>query len=266
MFLASAVGCSASSKQPGGQPEICQRYLACAAIATPDALPVLQANLGPNTLCWTSGPDAARDCERSCASGLSSLRLIADSPMCGCRASEECMDAGRSVCDATTGHCVACLRHGDCPVGRICRYNGDYKTSLGVPECLPCSNSWCTPGYRSCLNAADPMAPRCVECMDDVDCQSGATCDRSSHRCQPPQSVTCLEVAVCLLTPNDCRGESNCCHRDKSRIGEEFYQCVRDRCLSECLGLRNPDNPLVLPACKTCLEAACQQTFTACLS
>jgi hypothetical protein len=98
--------------------------------------------------------------------------------------------AGKNVCEPSSGRCVQCVEHSDCPVTTpICSAN----------MCVPC-----TPG-PSCM-MRDPSKPvcdtasgSCVECLGSDNCTGDPKkpiCHPDEHKCYP-----CVADGECAAKP-----------------------------------------------------------------
>jgi MYXO-CTERM domain-containing protein len=112
------------------------------------------------------------------------VSLVPVSGRCGpdCTAKgATCPDAAappeNTLCDTTTGACVACLSDTDCDDGDECTddacVTGLCETVSSAPG-TPCSTGVCD---------GATTAPACVECVGDEDCGAGEDCDEVTHAC-----------------------------------------------------------------------------------
>ncbi|MBV1858138.1 MAG: hypothetical protein KUG77_06970 [Nannocystaceae bacterium] len=70
----STAGPSGSSGETGGESEVCDAYLRCAADLTPEIFETLLDTYGPSGTCWAGGDAGAAElCVDSCEAGLQSL-------------------------------------------------------------------------------------------------------------------------------------------------------------------------------------------------
>jgi hypothetical protein len=53
--------------------DVCDSYIRCAGVASPETLPSLISTYGPKGTCWSSGESIAATCIEACAEGLSQL-------------------------------------------------------------------------------------------------------------------------------------------------------------------------------------------------
>jgi hypothetical protein len=122
------------SAGPGGR-EVCDRYIQCIAVTTPNGLPDAQAGFGDDSACWSNGPDDAELCAQACQTGLDQAHeafpleekcyaCLVDSE---CAADERCLkgdctttDCGdgivdaEEVCDFTEGCALDCQGGTNC--------------------------------------------------------------------------------------------------------------------------------------------------------
>jgi hypothetical protein len=128
--------------------------------------------------CGTSGWASAPRCS---VDGRSVLRDWAER---GC--------AGGACTSATRVETTACA-DGTCVDGQCGRDCGDGVCAPGEEDCASC------PGDCSCWDPSAPVCSpqgRCVGCVDDGDCPSGATCQAGScasgcHQCSPADAWRC---------------------------------------------------------------------------
>lgn len=74
---------------------VCDAYLQCASVVTPEGLGPLLDTYGPDGTCWESTQDVADQCEIACDSGLEQLRMAyPDEAACGEQADGTAEDTG----------------------------------------------------------------------------------------------------------------------------------------------------------------------------
>jgi hypothetical protein len=219
-----------------GDREICDRYLACAAAASPVILPELQQGYGASGSCWENGP--AEQCLTACRKGLSQLRAAAHAePACACREDAECLEPGRSTCDPLNGVCGACDSSDGCPYQEACYRSPEGSGCASCYELLATDTEGCGQGAADSpdLWSAAPVClfdqgtPTCIECRDTMDCMGGE-CDPITHRCSN-RNPNCMGIWECLRhAPVECAVGGSCCSQDRCPSAGTYVQCMATHC------------------------------------
>lgn len=219
----------AETETGGAEPtrEVCEKYLDCIAVATPEALPGAQMGFGPNGTCWDGPPESIEQCIAACVAGLDTLRLTnLDVPQCvDCIDAAEC--AGELVC--YEGQCV----DGYCGDGivdddEVCDDPNDYYCEgcefHQYLQCNPFSGKGCDPG-EECIYGYNNGGTPCVQ-GDLPGLGDGATCDPwNGDYCGP--GLTCADASLIAGCPGDgcCTLVCNTQEPDECPNGRE---CVPD--------------------------------------
>ncbi|WP_434419197.1 hypothetical protein [Nannocystis pusilla] len=224
----------------GAEPsrEVCDAYLDCLAVTSPEQLPQAQEGFGPMGTCWQGTPESMQQCIDACATALGQQHeLFPDEPKCfeceetaDCPAGERCTDRGcvvpmcgdgivddGEVCDFPEGGCQpGCdgplcnpFNHAPCPEGTACGFlwfEGDLHASCVDPEPLPvgtpCGSSpedLCGAG-QICVSA--PFALDCADtfcCTPLCNLQDGALCPNGGE-CDDFLAMTIFgnQVGICV--------------------------------------------------------------------
>lgn len=229
---------------PGGA--ICPRYLACAAVAAPEALPSLQQGYGPSGTCWKADPTM---CETACRAGLDSLRRTtgANKPECGCRDDGECTNASNPVCDLMSGRCAACSGTKGCMKDRTaCVREYDDNNKRFNYSCVACSGQ---PGSESV-------------CIDPFAGSFACTFSGGLPTCRPNGGggMPCFAVAFCLgSAPIGCAERADCCGQSMTPAAGALYRCAAKSC-PVCISARAAFGG----PCMDCLRVNCPNEQKAC--
>jgi hypothetical protein len=173
-----------------GSHEICDRYLACVAVTTPNGLPALQQGYGQNGTCWRGTAVEAQQCLQACAVALSQSRqAFVDKTECACRADSECLEKDLHVCDTITGRCQACNKSSQCAAGKSC-----YSPVGDEAVCKECGQT-----SLGCSPLVDPVSCNAV--------------------------VACIDNS-----PTECPGNATCCSQSRCPDAKGYWQCLREKC------------------------------------
>ena len=136
--------------------ELCERYLDCIAVASPETLPTAQMGFGEGGTCWQGNADTAQQCIEACQAGLEQYNeAYPDEPKCGlCQAHDECDATAGELCHL--GKCtVTTCSDGIVDEMEICDSQpGCDDDCQGPRECNPLTNYGC-PLMRRCEVTAD---------------------------------------------------------------------------------------------------------------
>lgn len=246
----------------------CERYLSCAAIASPATLPTLLEGYGPNGTCFRDGEDAV--CESACLRGLSQLRTSSVAPECGCDSDAECMETGAPYCDVTTRRCGECKSSDGCGRDDACLRQPP-RPGYNATHCGRCaetgpgfSDDSCgtaSPGSGALASAAPYCArdergtPTCGECRNDFDCPNQAACDPATHRCASSPN-NCNAMWECLRrAPVECTSTGGCCGASTCPAAPEYLTCMNTHC-AQCDSASE---------CVECSIAHCKASYQACM-
>lgn len=207
---------------------LCDAYVACIAAANPAVLGPIADAYGKQGNCFDQGDEALceKACKTGLVQAHGSYPKIADcnycdsakdcgpsAPACdtkehvckACSQDAHCKDDALPACDVSTFTCVACNANGGCdansnrPVCDVashscapCSSNDDCSGQAGSGrgicgtsgKCRGCANDGECGGGR-----CDTSMQRCVQCLEDQDCEGGGTCD--------PLNNTCCGAGVC---------------------------------------------------------------------
>lgn len=249
------VSCSSGDGGDGGDgggssgpPAICTSYLACSAKLTPDMLPLLEKQFGPDGDCWTSADSAAK-CTAGCVAFFDSLPKLPTLPP-ECTNTPPAPDAGVSIPEGgpppdlyvpPPQGCEAVLGKPCTTGGAECAAGGSSTTCLmtnaskGVCSCS-CTrdNPQTTVNEDSCPNLAQ-------HACGEITLTNGTS------------QFYCLRTCSPKLGSNDCSGSLSCDPRSGASVGL-FGQavCLYDGCRN------NTDCPVVTSkACKTTGSSPC---------
>lgn len=241
-------GASTSSGDPSGGPEptgggssgggpnlptreVCDRYLECLAVTSPQSLPDAQAGFGPDGTCWDGPPESQQQCITACQTALEDLYTIyyPDEPACAlCEVAEDCgpnMMCEDGACAEVVGpgcgdgivqpdetcdlpYCVddcqsaPCnpFTHAGCAQGEECRFAW-FDLQLGV-DCLPKDDTLPTDG-ASCTytdSSIDYCAAGLVCAPEWLinGCPDTGCCTRL---CNVQEPDNCPNGRVCQMMP-----------------------------------------------------------------
>ena len=216
-------GASASGGGTTGDPpltrEICDKYLDCVAVATPEALPSAQMGFGPEGTCWDGPPESQEQCIQACAAGLESLhQSYPQYPQCAeCVEDVDCPPGQRC---SLSGECnpPAC-GDGVIDPGEICDDGGDacWNCETGPFPCNPWTDAGCDAGeqcsldYFACVSGNFPPLGDGHSCDPDANnfCGHGLVCMDPSVIMGCP-SAGCCTLLCDLSKPNDCPDGRTC--------------------------------------------------------
>jgi hypothetical protein len=230
---AGATGSVTTTDDPttdsGGEPvdghAPCDRYLACVAATTPDALPGAQQGYGEDGTCWQGSAEAAAQCREACRVGLTQLNMMSpDEPECTpCGVDDDCDVAGNELC-SSAGKCVPRCVKGEPALECVCRDGGDCREG---EECAEdrCGGAICgdglvqrgeiCDGQEGCdADCAGPL--ECtplfnVGCMEGLACNEGGSCAEGYPE-GPGRGKSCFDEFLC---PGGffCTEQDFLCHR-----------------------------------------------------
>lgn len=132
----------------------------------------------------------------------------------GCVQNADCTDPAKTRCKVATGACVSCLANADCDdPSLVC---GAANTCVLAPgRCSLNGDCGATPGTPVC----DTAVKRCVRCLQDVDCGTGATC---------------LPDRTCLARPAGCDHDADCPTPAAPRCRADTRACVACTADADC--------------------------------
>jgi hypothetical protein len=177
---------------------VCDAYLTCVSVTTPEGLGVIAATYGPNGTCWqTMTADACAD---ACLLALQHARLVypneASCPTCFSDA--DCQgSADGPACDAAQGRCVRCTRDAQCS-------GSQPACNTGTHTCVECTlPEHCAHG------GCDVTRNVCTECLDDEDCLSldASHCNVGAQECvecTDNSHCSAADRPVCLQSTHEC--------------------------------------------------------------
>ena len=173
---------------------------------------------GPFPLCGGSGD--ARTCVRPCVSDA------------------HCKDTGAPRCQASTGHCVACLADAHCaghPDGARC--GSDHRCACSLHKHCQHPSAW----GSQCVSIGQQKRCACVTHSDCPVNRHGPVCDVDIQRC------TCTSDDLCTIAPY-----TSCA---SPHAGASYRQC-RARCKADadCKGM---------PGLPRCVKETCAQCTAA---
>lgn len=153
---------------------LCEEYLGCLAVASPESVPQALEAFGPDGSCWTGGADIEAACGEACAQGMKDYHYV----------------------DATA--CPECHVDADCPSG-VCG-GGSCAYVLPVPDtsatCSACAE---TAAKGACSEQAYACAsnPECVETADCfAACNGDFTC---AEQCPDPYATGYIYYWACTM-------------------------------------------------------------------
>ncbi|MCY1006365.1 hypothetical protein OV079_12490 [Nannocystis pusilla] len=178
---------------------MCEQYLACVAVVSPDTLPTAESTFGPAGTCWQSSPEVAQGCIDSCASSLNTFGMLyPEEAACG---------GGGTTGEPTTG-----TSDSEPSGGPMTTDVGPCNDTPNQPQDAACTDSsgcGCSSGKCFIVPA---LGGFCGECLADADCDGGG--------CTPANLFTgggsvcneggpgdgCQSDAVCSDPSNDVCG------------------------------------------------------------
>lgn len=189
--------------------EVCQGYIACIAVTTPNGLPDAQEGFGENSPCWAGSPMEAEVCGQACATGLEQYHEMFPEEMACyvCIDNADC-DAGRGE-ECLSGACVAVGQCGNGLVedGELCDgQDGCSADCLGGAPCSPLTDVDCPEGEHCYVleNAGEVQCnPFLFEIRGD-----GEVCGLDGievYECEPGLACITKEALA-----GDCSGEKCC--------------------------------------------------------
>ncbi|HAA58957.1 MAG TPA: hypothetical protein DCE42_29640 [Myxococcales bacterium] len=150
------------------------------------------------------------------------LQACSDTPEGGCKSSEDCKEAGKTVCDKNKEKCVQCLGDSDCASGETCDTANNVcskgcSLDSDCKDTETCRNGACVAKCNSnddCKSTEKCIDFRCVDasCTKDEDCTGqGETCEEGVCKvknegqrpgvyetCPGPQGEECQSGLKCL--------------------------------------------------------------------
>jgi hypothetical protein len=100
---------------------------------------------------------------------------------------------------------------GACPAGSTCiaHPTSDNKIAISCPKtCTPGSNAGCSDGALCLRVPNDPTQAACFPaCMDDAQCSTGMSCNRTTHECACQTDAACAfwgPGATCNASTGEC--------------------------------------------------------------
>ena len=125
--------------------ELCEQYLGCIAVASPETLPTAQMGFGEGGTCWQGSADAAQQCIEACQAGLEQYNeAYPKEPKCAlCQGHDECDAAAGELC--YLGKCtVTTCSDGIVDEMEMCDSQpGCDDDCQGPRECNPLTNYGC---------------------------------------------------------------------------------------------------------------------------
>ena len=190
-------------------------------------------------------------------------------PMCD-GSDEDCLSETRPYCDAVTGHCTSCRNDQDCenidPLAPFCM-SGEVN---GVP-----------------------MVPRCVQCLEDGQCESGLVCNHqnlcsscsTSDDCPSDRPLCSPDVRTCVACDDEAglfcpkerpicaAGQCLGCEYDSDcgsvlKCDQETNRCELCLAHEDCAAIYGDSRPFCSYPHGTCLECRgskdCSEQFPVC--
>ncbi|MRG94523.1 choice-of-anchor L domain-containing protein [Polyangium spumosum] len=174
------------------------------------------------------------------AGGMGGMGGSGAGPM-GCVSDGDCAnDPGGTICDVSTGVCVACLPSpdpflDDCGMGQYCNPTSK-KCEVGCTIKSDC------PGAQAC----DTMMNKCVGCVIDTDCNAGSICISS----------TCIPGCSGV---QPCQAGFSCCGSSCYDLSGDENNC--GFCNNSC---KSPTNGTALCDNGLCVLGSCKNGFADC--